>query len=392
MYIRSLLDTDLYKFNMMLFARNKMPDLVVEYAFKCRNDVDLHPFISEIEEEIKQYSTLQFTHEEVSYLVNVVDARFSFLYDFVGKPFLDFNNVKIEKSHNQEISIRIKDLWWKTILFEVPVLAIVNEVYSMSKGDEIYPIMSNATAILKNKVEIIKNNHKIKIMEFGTRRRFSREWQEIVLSTLLNEVPSNIIGTSNVLLAKQFGITPNGSFAHEFTMTHQGVYHPVTSQYHAFVAWNEFWVDKYQIALTDIFPTKKFLKDFTKDLAEKYTGFRHDSGDPAEWSNDMINMLEGYEIDPKTKTLVYSDGLDIQKCIELEAEFGHRINVIFGIGTNLTNDMGPKHKALQVVMKIVYVNNLPVAKLSNNIGKSMCEDHIYLKALVHLINKDIENA
>lgn len=389
--ISSFLDTDLYKFTMMLFAYENFRDLEVEYAFKCRTKVDLHPYSDEIEREIYyKYCNLSFKNKEVQYLVNEIDPRFKFLDKYVNTSFLDPTCITINKIENGELSIRVKGKWWKTILFEVPVLAIVNEVYSKATGLDMFKILASGVDILKDKIELIRGSE-LKIMEFGTRRRFSRDWQEMVLKTLVAEVPDNIIGTSNIKLAMDMGIPCLGSQAHEYLQIFQGVFHPVKSQYNAFKAWNLFWGDKYSIALTDIFPTKKFIKDFTKDIAEEYKGLRHDSDCPFKWTREMLKMYEEYGIDPKTKTLIYSDGLDIEKCHQLFGEFYDKTNVVFGIGTNLTNDMGEGHKALQVVMKIVTVDGLPVAKISNNIAKSMCEDKVYLNALIHLIDEDIKN-
>lgn len=389
--ISSFLDTDLYKFNMMLFAFEMHPNIEVEYAFKCRSKVNLHPYAEQIEREIYyKFCNLSFKNAEVQYLEKNVDSRFSFLHNYVNSTFLDANQIRIDKIDNGELSIRVKGKWWKTILYEVPVLAIVNEVYSRSTGLEMFNHLAQGATNLKNKIELIKGS-KIMIMEFGTRRRFSREWQEIVLKTLVNTVPDNILGTSNVKLAMDLGITCLGTMAHEFFQVHQGVFHPIKSQVFALNAWSEFWGEKFAIALTDIFPTKKFIKDFDINMANKYKGLRHDSDCPFKWSREMIEMYKGFGIDPKTKTLIYSDGLDIETCHKLYEEFANQINVVFGIGTNLTNDIGDGHKALQVVMKIVTVDNIPVAKISNNIAKSMCEDKLYLNTLIHLIEKDIEN-
>lgn len=389
MIISSLLDTDLYKFTMMLFAHEKYPDLNVEYEFKCRSKVSLVYLMDRLKTQVEFYTNLRFTKDEVAYLCTI-DKRFSFLEEFVNKKLMDFHsNVKIYSVHD-ELFISVKGKWWMTILYEVPILAIVNELHSkMSLSSEKYAeALSEGTARLTKKIRDLKNHKDLKIMEFGTRRRFSREWQEMVLIAFM-ETP-NLIGTSNVKLAMDHGLTPLGSMAHECFQAFQGIYHPVKSQIMLLKEWHEFFGSEYSIALTDIFPQKKFLKDFKTQLATRYAGVRHDSGCPFQWSEEIIEHYKSLAINPKNKTLIYSDGLDIPLAIKLHQRFSNQVRDVYGIGTNLTNDMGT-HKALQVVMKIITVDGLPVAKISNNIEKSMCRNPLYLAALQNMIAEDIKN-
>lgn len=389
--INSLLDTDLYKFTMMLFAHDLHPNVKVEYAFKCRTNVNILGLKEKIAREIFSFSCLKFTKDEVNYLIDNVDSRFTFLLQYIDKNLMDFDNDVEIYEYKGELHIRVHGLWWKTILYEVPVLSLVNELYGKRLSqDEYSALLSEGTSILKNKIDFFAKYPDIKIMEFGTRRRFSKEWQEIVLTNFLDG--PNVSSTSNVKLAMDLGIPSSGTVAHEAFQVYQGVYHPIKSQVALLNDWMTFYKGNHAIALTDIFPQEKFLKDFDVSLAKAYKGVRHDSGDAIAWGDDFIDLYKNFDIDPMTKNLVFSDGLNPIRTVELFNYFKGRINTSFGIGTNLTNDMGSSHRALQVVMKIVTVDGMPVAKISNNIEKSMCEDLLYLACLNNLIRSDLKNA
>lgn len=366
---------------------------MVEYAFKCRSEVKLGILLDYMNYELDELCKLILKDDEIEYLVKNIDERFN-SPEFKGFK-LSREDIKVTNKDG-DLQIVVKGIWWKVILFEVFVLAIVNESYS----DIIHPNTREA-ALLEGQIRLTHKINQINehtrccetfidplaIMEFGTRRRFSAEWQDYVLKNLLLQT-KNIIGTSNVALAKKYNIPALGTMAHETFQVGQGVYHPVKSQIGILREWFDFFGEKFSVALTDIFPTHKFLKDFDLDLAQKYKGLRHDSGNPAIWADEMINMYEGYHINPDSKKLTFSDGLDIPTAIDLHDEFRSRIPVSFGIGTNLTNDMGSSHKALQVVMKIVRVDGQDVAKISNNPGKSMCENKDYQNWLVGAIEAD----
>jgi len=388
--ITSFLDTDIYKYTMMLFAKYVHPNVMVEYAFKCRNKIDLLPYFDEIYNELKAACDLKYTDDEVDYL-KTIDPRFEFLREYTTKPLLNFEALSLSNI-NGVLDIRVKGNWWEVILFEIIVLAITNEVYSRRIHDthkDMKETLDKGIEVLDEKIKLLKNNPSVKLMEFGTRRRFSKDWQLYVISRLRET--SNLLGTSNVLFAKELNLAPLGTMAHEAFQVLQGIVHPIQSQRVLLQEWHTFWQGRFALALTDIFPQKKFLKDFDKDIINLYTGVRHDSGSPYEWGESMINHYIKYGIDPKTKSLCFSDSLDIPKAILLANKFADRINVTFGIGTNLTNDMGAFHSALQVVMKIVNVNGMPVAKISNDSGKNMCEDPFYLHCLLHLIEEDVKN-
>ena len=388
-----MLDTDLYIFTMGIFAKYRHQNIIAEYVFKCRNNVDLTNITDTLIKEIKTFiNNARFTNEQIDYLNSILENRAEYLREYVNNPLpINFNDFVIY-SKNHELIVRAKGPLWAYIFIEVPLLYKVNELYNNYKYntiniDELY---NGAEIKLDEKIKLLNKNPGVKIMEFGTRRRFSKEWQKHVLLRLLNET-NNIVGTSNVELAKEFGISPLGTTAHLYSQVYQALTHPLDAQKLFFKEWSEFWGDKFLIALTDIFPQQKFLKDFNKELANKYQGVRHDSGDPKIWCREIIEHYKSNEIDPKTKTAIFSDGLDIPMCIDLYNEFHDKINVIFGVGTNLTNDMGMGHQALQIVMKVVEINGRAVAKLSNNPGKTMCENMHYVQWLTQAIQEDVNN-
>jgi nicotinate phosphoribosyltransferase len=214
------------------------------------------------------------------------------------------------------------------------------------------------------------------VIEFGTRRRYSAVWHDRVLSFLKHEIAKNLIGTSNVALARKHGLRPHGTMAHEYLQACQ-VFAPLADfQRFAFETWMQEYRGDLGIALSDVVGIDAFLNDFDRLFALSYAGARHDSGDPFEWGEKLIAHYERLGIDPATKSAVFSDGLDIPRCQELAARFGGRIRTTFGIGTNFTNDFS--FPPLNIVIKMVRCNGWPVAKLSDTPGKEMCDDPVYV--------------
>lgn len=344
------------------------------YALTCRSNHDLLKIKKEIQEEINNFESLSFTPEEIEYLRTLGYFKEDYL-DFL-KTF-NFKNCHCEISErNGKLSIRVSGPWEESILYEVSCLAIIQEIYFKKEYnlEIMQKTLSNGREKLHSKIKKIKDTD-IKIIEFGTRRRFSFEWQKEVLGTLLKEVPNNIIGSSNVLLAKEFGIKPIGTMAHEFLSAMQGLdFIPIEmSQKYALHMWYKEYGDALSIALTDIFNIDSFLHDCDFELLSKYKGFRHDSGNPFTWGERLINHCMKYGVNPKSKTFVFSDGLDIDKSVELHKRFSNQVNVVFGIGTNLTNDFDT-HESMSLVMKMVRFNGNPVIKVSDEPAKISCED------------------
>ena len=382
--IVSLLDTDLYKFNMNQVMFHKHTNLNGVYMFKCRNkDVVFTPeMVEEINAQIDHLCTLTFTDEELDYLGSL---------RFIKPDYVEFlrlwrplRRYVVAQEHNGELQIVVSGPLFAAMQFEIYLLEIINEVYFRMRYDYL-ALLNSAQAALEDKCQALKDGtYTFKFAEFGCRRRLSREWQDYVLKNLLHT--DKCVGTSNVYLAMKYGIKPIGTYAHEYVQMYQGV-KGVTLAYTNKMAMDE-WFEEYQgdngTALTDTLGTDLFLMDFTKLQAMCYTGVRHDSGDPFTWGEKIIAKYQEYGIDPKTKTLLFSDGLDFDKAQEIYDYFKDRINVSFGIGTYLTNDTAVG--ALNIVIKLQYVNGHPVAKLSDNPAKTMCQDEDYITYLRNAVD------
>ncbi|MBN9408025.1 MAG: nicotinate phosphoribosyltransferase [Burkholderiales bacterium] len=384
MIIQSLLDTDLYKFTMMQVVLHQFPGAQVEYKFRCRNPgVQLAPLAEEIREEIRGLCQLGFTEPELDYLRSMRFIKSDFI-DFLGLFRLNEKYITVTPLDSGEIDIAIRGPWLHTILFEIPVLAIVNEVYFRNSHPA--PELAEGRARLKNKIAQLQGEglRDLKIADYGTRRRFSREWHREVLGELgqrLGTGPGGqFAGTSNVLYAMELGYTPLGTMAHEYLQACQALGPRLRdSQVFGFESWAKEYRGDLGIALSDVYGMNAFLRDFDMFFCKLFDGARHDSGDPFSWGERMIAHYASNRVDPRTKTLIFSDGLTIPRTIELYRQFRGRCQLAFGIGTNLTNDLG--YEPLQIVIKMVRCNGQPVAKLSDTPSKNMCDDERYLAYL-----------
>ena len=386
MIITSLLDTDLYKFTMMQVVLHHFPGAQVEYRFKCRNaGVDLVPHIGEIRQQIEQLCTLRFGEAELDYLRSLRFIKSDFV-DFLALFQLNTKYIAVSPSArgNGEIDIVIRGPWLHTILFEIPVLAIVNEVYF--RATQTTPDYAEGRARLRAKIREITEDPRLrgedglKIADYGTRRRFSRAWHGEVLATLKEDFGRHLAGTSNVHFAMKQGLTPLGTMAHEYLQACQALGPRLRdSQVFGFETWAREYRGDLGIALSDVYGIDAFLRDFDLYFCKLFDGARHDSGDPFDWGERLIRHYEQNRVDPRTKTLIFSDSLNVPLAIELYRRFRDRTRLAFGIGTNLTNDLG--FTPLQIVIKMVRCNGQPVAKLSDSPEKTMCDDPAYLAYL-----------
>jgi nicotinate phosphoribosyltransferase len=383
MIITSLLDTDLYKFTMMQVVLHHFPGANVEYRFKCRNPgIDLRPYVDEIREQVHFLCTLRFREQELAYLRGLRFIKSDFV-DFLGLFQLNTKYITIKPSpkDNGEIEIVIRGPWLHTILFEIPVLAIVNEVYF--RATQKAPDFTEGRRRLREKIALIARNpamEGVRIADYGTRRRFSRLWHDEVIVALQEGLGDNLAGSSNVMYAARHGLTPLGTMAHEYLQACQALGPRLRdSQTFGFETWAREYRGDLGIALSDVYGMNAFLRDFDLYFCKLFDGARHDSGDPMEWGERLIAHYERNRVDPRTKTIVFSDSLTIPKVIELYQRFRDRARIAFGVGTNLTNDLG--YTPLQIVIKMVRCNGQPVAKLSDSPDKNMCEDVAYLAYL-----------
>jgi len=283
-----------------------------------------------------------------------------------------------------QIEISIRGPWLHTILFEIPVLAIVNEVYF--RNTQALPDFAEGRRRLDRKIGQLQEPglQALRIADYGTRRRFSRAWHEEVLRTLADRLGAGpqgqFAGTSNVLFAMKLGLTPLGTMAHEYLQACQALGPRLRdSQVFAFESWAKEYRGDLGIALSDVYGMDAFLRDFDMYFCKLFDGARHDSGDPFSWGERLIEHYRSNRVDPHTKTLIFSDALTVPRTIELYRRFSGRCQLAFGIGTNLTNDIGCE--PLQIVVKMVRCNGQPVAKLSDTPSKNMCEDEKYLAYL-----------
>jgi nicotinate phosphoribosyltransferase len=382
MIITSLLDTDLYKFTMMQVVLHHFPQAEVEYRFKCRNaGIDLTPCIDDIRAEIAHLCQLRFSEDELAYLRGLRFIKSDFA-DFLALFQLNAKYVTVEPAPqgNGEIDILIRGPWLHTILFEVPLLAIVNEVFFRRTQPE--ADWEEGRRRLLEKLALLRTPDLAEcvIADYGTRRRFSRDWQEEVLLTMRRELGAQLAGTSNVHFARLHDMVPLGTMAHEYLQACQALGPRLRdSQVFALESWAREYRGDLGIALSDTYGFDAFLRDFDLYFCKLFDGVRHDSGDPVEWGERMLEHYAAHRVDPRGKTLIFSDSLDIPRVISLYERFRGRCKLAFGVGTNLTNDLG--YTPLQIVIKMVRCNGQPVAKLSDTPEKTMCDDPGYLTYL-----------
>lgn len=390
MIIRSLLDTDLYKFTMMQVVLHHFPGAQVEYRFKCRNPgVDLTPYLDEIREEVNALASLRFTEDELAYLRGLRYIKPDFV-EFLELFRFNPRAVRfgVSTQNPGEIEITVLGSWLHTILYEIPILAIVNEVYF--RHTQPSPDFEEGRKRLAAKLALAKSvpaHLGFTFTDFGTRRRFSYAWQDEVIATCKREMGKQFVGTSNVHFAMKHGLTAIGTMAHEYLQACQALGPRLRdSQRFAFQKWADEYRGDLGIALSDVAGMKAFIRDFDLYFCKLFDGARHDSGDPFAWGDTLIRHYNDMRVDPRTKTLVFSDGLTMEKAIALCEYFAGRVKLGFGIGTNLTNDLG--YEPLQIVMKMVRCNGQPVAKVSDTPGKTMCDDPGYLAYLKQVFEID----
>ncbi len=389
--LKSLLETDLYKFSMGQAIYHLFPSYRTTWTFKCRNeDVHFTPeMVEEIRHQIHAYCDLRFSEDELEYLHKIRWLRGSYV-DFLRLWHPRFEDFTITADDECGLAIETRGTWLNTSMYEIPTLAIVNEVYFRMQYDY-SSLLESFERKLKNKIKSLEDGTCVigAFSEFGIRRRLSAQAQDLAVRCLMEADlgASTFVGTSNVFLAKKYGLNPVGTMAHEWIMCVGQGDHKHNPAYSNWYAMN-YWVKEYGIlngiALTDAITTDCFLRDFQLTFATLFSGVRHDSGDPLEWGDKMIRHYEELGIDPKTKTLLFSDGLDFDEAHAIYAYFNGRAKVAFGIGTFLANDTD--EPALNIVMKTTACNGQDVAKISDTPGKGMCKNPAYVKYLQRCID------
>ncbi|EPJ3205825.1 nicotinate phosphoribosyltransferase [Salmonella enterica subsp. enterica serovar Derby] len=379
--LHSLLDTDAYKLHMQQAVFHHYYDVQVAAEFRCRGDDLLGIYADTIREQVNAMQHLRLQEDEYQWLSGLPFFKadyLTWLRDFRYNP----EQVRVTND-NGKLNIRLTGPWREVIMWEVPLLAVISELVHRYRSPE--SGVPQALAELENKLAEFTTLTKdvdmsrFHLMDFGTRRRFSREVQQAIVKRLKQE--PWFVGTSNYDLARRLSLTPMGTQAHEWFQAHQQISPELaTSQRVALAAWLNEYPDQLGIALTDCITMDAFLRDFGVEFATRYQGLRHDSGDPVEWGEKAIAHYEKLGIDPQSKTLVFSDNLDLNKAIELYRHFSSRVQLSFGIGTRLTCNI-PQVKPLNIVIKLVECNGKPVAKLSDSPGKTICHDKAFVRAL-----------
>jgi nicotinate phosphoribosyltransferase len=388
--IHSLLETDLYKFTMWQTMLHRHPQTQAEYRFVCRNTPawPLRDLLAEVNEQLDHLCSLSFAADELAYLRGL---------RFIKSDFVDF--LRIFRFQRDFITARADGTALEIVAqgpqvhvmaFEIFVLAIVNELY-FRRFDRAAALQEGRRR-LQAKVEQLRafgqeppRRHPFEFFDFGLRRRFGGEWHREVVATLAQQLPQFFKGTSNVLLARDLKLVPIGTMAHEYLQTYQAL--DVRLRYSQAAALED-WVKEYRgdlgIALTDVIGMDAFLSDFDLYFAKLFDGLRHDSGDPVAWGEKALAHYARLRIDPHTKRMVFSDGLDVERALMLYRHFADRTQVGFGIGTHLSNDVGLQ--PLNIVMKLTRCNGQPVAKLSDSPGKTLCDDQTFLAYLRQVFN------
>jgi len=388
--ITSLLDTDLYKFTMWQTMLHRHPQTQAEYTFVCRNkpSYPLADLVSEVNEQLDHLCTLSFKPDELAYLKSL---------RFMKSDFIDFLRIFhfqrefiTARANGDKLEIVARGPQVHVMAFEIFVLAMVNELYFRRFDRD--SAIAEGRKRLQAKIEQLRafgegpaRRNPFEFFDFGVRRRFAGDWQREVVSTLKREVPQFFKGTSNVLLARDLQLVPIGTMAHEYLQTYQALGVRLRDFQKAAL---EDWVQEYRgdlgVALTDVVGMDAFISDFDLYFAKLFDGLRHDSGDPTVWGEKALAHYAKLRIDANTKRLVFSDGLDIERAIGLYRHFADRTQLGFGIGTNLSNDVG--QTPLNIVMKLTRCNDQPVAKLSDSPGKTLCDDQTFLAYLRQVFN------
>ena len=376
--ITSLLEQDFYKFTMGQMVLHQLPGVNVKVEFRLRTrGVDLVPYIGRINEELDHLCELRFSDEEIAYLRGIRFLASDFC-DYLRRLWLYRDQIHVEPdpTKNGGVAIWAEGPWRDVIWFEIPVLAIVQELWMRDHPAD----PAEGHRRLDAKIAAF-NDHAdwgFKVADFGLRRRYSGEWHREVVRAFSEKGGRFFSGTSDVYLAKEFGVSPIGTFAHELFMGVMGTDVRVSEvQRRTLDMWAHEYRGELGIALSDIFGFRAFLRDFDLYFAKLFDGCRHDSGDPFTWGEMLIDHYRRLRIDPRTKTACWSDSLDTERALAIAERFRGRLKVTFGIGTHLTNDLGVE--PLSIVMKLTEANGHPVVKLSDSPGKSMCDDASFVE-------------
>lgn len=378
--ITGLLETDTYKIRMLYFIWTFFPELKTKFAFTNRTttvrlaeEIDL----GQLREELDAVAALRFRPEEIAFLRKQEKYPEEF-WQFLAQ--LELSDITVEKGREGQLIIETaEDYQVKTTLWELIVLPIVNELYArqMLKQAQVSEreIINVGEERLKVKAEMLQGTG-VKALQFGLRRRLSAWWERRMTEMALDLMPDILVAVSNINLARKLGVPYAGTNAHELPMAlnalrwREGPEQAWQAQYEVFEKWFRLFPEEQRIILPDTFGSKQFLDNIPEKLAWEAMGFRQDSGDPTEFGYRVLGMWQRFGINPLERTLLFSDGLKPEKMLYLYREFCQLTKVLFGWGTNFSNDTGFV-KPLSIVMKLVRAGGNDAVKLSDNLAKAI---------------------
>jgi len=374
---------DFYKLTMGQVALERFPATEVTFTMKNRaGDFPLSQYVDveTLKNRFEAITEKGFSAEEIAYFAGLQAQDGTTRFD---EPYLTFladlklSNVDVTiDEETKDLSVHTTGPWAAASLWETVVMSEINEQYyaglMQAQGLGVDEIWETGDARLSEKIALLHDRPDIKFSDFGTRRRFSAAWQDHAIGRLAKELPDNFVGTSNPWFAYKHGLKPIGTYAHEMPMVYAAIadknnQNPLNGHHQMMIDWYDRYGDDLSTALTDTFSSEFFFSDFSEEQAEQWKGLRHDSGDPIEFGETAIKFYKSHNVNPITKTLIFSDGLDIKTIIQLADHFNGKINIMFGWGTTLMNDMGLR--ANNFVMKATNVDGIDTVKLSDNVGK-----------------------
>ena len=353
MIIHSILENDLYKFSMSYYYQVHYPNAWGTFTFHDRNNTKYtNEFVEDLRKEFSNLASLSLLDSEFEWASSTINYIPRYFWEWLCHFRFEADKIVTWLDEEQHLHIEVSDLMYKVTFYEIPILAIVSELYHrhhdnvFQTREELLDVMVDN---LKNKADIAAC-HNLFFADFGMRRRFNTISEEIVIEYMKEHCPT-FTGTSTVYLAMKYHLKPIGTMAHECFMFQAAIHSPKEANYEVMEQWVKVYDGNLGTVLTDTYTVDVFLRNFSMKLAKLYDGVRHDSGDPKEFGDKIIDKYKSYGIDPKSKTIVFSDGLNFQTAAEIKEYFAGRIKVTFGIGTNLTCDL-PGIKPMNIVMKL----------------------------------------
>ena len=367
--IKSMLDDDLYKFTMCQAVCEKYPHAQAKYIFINRGNTKFPiGFEKALQNQIKTLKELLLLKCEAEWLQKTCPFLTPVFIDFLMGYRYNPEEVSIQITGTGELCLSIEGPWYRTILWEVKLMAIISELYfKMNNNISEYNILNAIGKTIRKGQAVTRN--KLQVADFGTRRRAKESHHNQIVRILKGYGKEYFSGTSNMNLAYQYNIKPIGTQGHEWIMFHAAKYGYKEANRTALRKWVEVYHGNLGIALSDTFTTDIFFKSFGSKYAKLFDGVRHDSGNPLDFGYNVINHYKKLGIDPMSKTIVFSDGLDVKSAIDIKKYCEGMISCSFGIGTFLTNQGFENSPPLNMVIKLWKINDFPVVKLSDNKGK-----------------------